>query len=200
MLDKIKDITEVKSSRNNSSIPESQSHKASIVMPKISRKDPKKSPVISKKKPYAYNSNVQCNNDNKRSRNSSKTGSYFTTGNKLKSPGEKLSKYTRTNDSKCSRGSDGFKEVDMFTFAKQSPLLKPTPKTKHSYRPTPKSPKNSIKTPTSYTKQQKRTRETHKSSMNQSSQLCSTRLSNKARSSDKNKAVIGRQITSQASK
>lgn len=185
MLEKMNTVTNTHSSRNSSCFPSSQSHKASIIQPKISRRGLKKSPV-SKPKPYSYNSNFQCNNVPQRSRNPSKTNSYFT-----QNPENiRLSKASR-QDSRSSKVSDGFKEVDMFTFAKQTP----NPKSSQKNVPTPV---KVAKTPT-YKKagHQGNT----KSSVAKTSYLASTntKYSQKARSSEKQKA-LNRQITSQASK
>lgn len=123
LLERIPGMEKIKSSRNSTCIPESQSHKASVIRPKFSRDDSKRSPMLKqKKKPYAYKSNFQCGGDDKRSRNPCKTGGYFTTGSKQLS-NEKIQRNTKTNESKMSKGSDGFREIEMFTFAKQTPKI-----------------------------------------------------------------------------
>jgi hypothetical protein len=143
LLDRIHGIEKTKSSRNSTWFPESQSHKASIIRPKLSRDDSKKSPMLKpKKKAYSYKSNFQCGGSDNRSRNPFRTGGYFTTGSKPLS-GEKLHQNTRTNDSKMSKGSDGFREIEMFTFAKQSPKIN---NNKSGYKKSP------LKTPTTFKK------------------------------------------------
>lgn len=64
VFDKMQNMNKLESSRNNSSVPYSRSHKASIVMPKVSRGDSSKNTPIAKKndkinKPYSDNHNFQ---------------------------------------------------------------------------------------------------------------------------------------------
>ena len=194
-LERINDIyCNNKTSKNSICIPESQSHKASIIQPKVSRNQFKSYKVSkSRKKPYSYKSNFQWGSSkNKRSRNSSKTGSYFTEGNNFKPKyNDKLSRNSKASGSKLAKGNDGFKGVELFTFAKQTPKM---------VRQTPNSKKKSpLKTPTSFMKKGK---EKNKKSINHSSKLwtSNTKYSVKAKSSDKKKYVLKRQITTQASK
>jgi hypothetical protein len=112
-----------------------------------------------KKKPYSYKSNFQCGGGDNRSRNPSKAGGYFTIGSKPLS-GEKLHQNAITNDSKMSRGSDGFREIEMFTFAKQSPKIT---KNKSGYKKSP------LKTPTTFKKLNGK--EKNKSNIDNSSKL-----------------------------
>jgi hypothetical protein len=186
ILDKMNLLTNVRSSRNNShGMPETQSHKSSLTRPISTKVEPKRSPVAHKSKPYYYGSDFQWGSDHiKRSRNPSQTNSYFTTESKPKfRNNDRLTRLSRTNESKMSKNSDSFRDVEVFTFAKQTPKMKNTPiKTPN--------PKNSTK------------KSKAKGSFAESSKVCSsiTKFSNKARSSEKKNSIIGRQITLQASK
>ena len=84
ILDKAHYLNKTKSSRNSTWIPESRSHKASIVLPKVARDNQLKSPTSkAKMKPYSETSDFQWGNMNwTRSRNPSKSNNYFTTGNR----------------------------------------------------------------------------------------------------------------------
>ena len=194
ILDKMNFKGKAKSSRNNSSgIPESVSHKTIIsTKPHHKKIEQKRSPVLKNKKPYSYKSGFQCGQEvSKRSRNPSKTGSYFTTGNKAKQTHqEKMSGLSRTNESKLSKGSDGFREAQMFTFAKQTPKSKKTPKPKDTLLHTPNTQKVNSRN------------EKSKSNMSGSSKkwTSNTKPSYKAQSSDKKNTALTRQIASQASK
>ena len=84
VLDKANYLNKTKSSRNSTWIPESRSHKASIVLPKISRENQLNSPISKiKVKPYSETSEFQWGTTNcARSRNPSKSNNYFTTGSR----------------------------------------------------------------------------------------------------------------------
>lgn len=188
-------FNKTKSSQTSTCAPASRSHKASIVLPKNSRESSKGSPVsLTKTKPYNCNSNFQCGKVNcSRSRNPSQSNNYFTTGNRRQKPNSNenltIHKLSRTNDEKDSRGSDGFKEIEVFTFAKQ------TPKVKNPAIPVPV-----MKTPSNYKKA--KDKPDFKGSAAKSSKLSSanTVISSKTRSSEKKALAVSRQITSQASK
>ena len=130
VLEKVHNVNKTESSRNNSSVPQSRSHKASLVMPKISRGDSYKHTPVPKRhlKPYQDTHNFQWGeSENKRSRNSSTGKNYFTTGSKniRQNSSDQASKFIKSqNDQTSSKCSDGFKELEHFTFAKQSPILK----------------------------------------------------------------------------
>lgn len=197
VLKRFDGVQNSKSSRNSSTcVPQSRPHKASIVMPKMPRKPQKKSPV-SKHKPYASVHEFQCDHiSNKRSRNSSKTGAYFTTGNKPNSTTKnKMNKLSRTNETRRSKGDNNFKEAQMFTFAKRTPIVK----SKQKASPAPKTPV--LKTPSAHKKSGKRGSK-NRSTANQSSGLASTKtkVTYNTRNSDQKYSAITRQIASQASK